>query len=39
VVAVSLKHTWSSIWFFAMMIAVLLLRPQGLRGIVERGGL
>ena len=39
VLAVEISPTWSSIWFFAVMIAVLLVRPQGLRGIVERGGL
>ena len=37
VLAVEISPTWSSIWFFAILILVLLIRPQGLLGTKERG--
>jgi branched-chain amino acid transport system permease protein len=37
VLAVEISPTWSSIWFFAILILVLLVRPQGLMGTKERG--
>jgi branched-chain amino acid transport system permease protein len=39
VVAVTISPIWSSFVFFAVLIGVLLLRPQGLFGVRERGGL
>ena len=39
VVATVFNHTWSSFTFFVILILVLLLRPQGLFGTVERGAL
>jgi branched-chain amino acid transport system permease protein len=37
VVAVEISPIWSSFVFFMVLIAVLLLRPQGLFGVRERG--
>src|SRR6266581_2398207 len=37
VVAVTVSPTWSSFVFFIVLIGVLLLRPQGLFGVRERG--
>jgi branched-chain amino acid transport system permease protein len=37
VLAVEISPTWSSIWFFVILILVLLVRPQGLMGTKERG--
>ncbi len=39
VVSVEISPTWSSLTFFVILIAVLLIRPQGLLGTAERGGL
>jgi branched-chain amino acid transport system permease protein len=39
VVATVFNPTWSSFTFFVILILVLLLRPQGLFGTVERGAL
>ena len=39
VLAVEISPTWSSVMFFVILIAVLLVRPQGLLGTAERGGL
>jgi branched-chain amino acid transport system permease protein len=37
--ALEISPTWSSFTFFIVLIAVLLVRPQGLFGTVERGSL
>jgi branched-chain amino acid transport system permease protein len=37
VVAVTVSPIWSSFVFFIVLIAILLLRPQGLFGVRERG--
>ena len=39
VVATVFNPTWSSFTFFVILILVLLIRPQGLFGTVERGAL
>jgi branched-chain amino acid transport system permease protein len=39
VFAAEISATWSSFTFFIVLIAILLLRPQGLFGSVERGAL
>ncbi len=39
VVAVTIAPVWSSFVFFAVLIGILLLRPQGLFGVRERGRL
>ena len=39
VVAAEISATWSSFTFFIVLIAILLLRPQGLFGSTERGAL
>ena len=39
VVATMFNPTWSSFTFFVILILVLLIRPQGLFGTVERGAL
>jgi branched-chain amino acid transport system permease protein len=39
VVATVFSPTWSSFTFFVILIVVLLVRPQGLFGTVERGAL
>jgi branched-chain amino acid transport system permease protein len=39
VFAAEISPTWSSFTFFIVLIAILLLRPQGLFGTVERGAL
>jgi branched-chain amino acid transport system permease protein len=39
IVATAFSPTWSSFTFFAILILVLLIRPQGLFGTVERGAL
>jgi branched-chain amino acid transport system permease protein len=39
VFAAEISPTWSSFTFFIVLIAILLLRPQGLFGTVERGSL
>jgi branched-chain amino acid transport system permease protein len=39
VVATVFSPTWSSFTFFIILILVLLIRPQGLYGTVERGAL
>ena len=37
VLAAEISPTWASLTFFLVLIAVLILRPQGLFGRVERG--
>jgi branched-chain amino acid transport system permease protein len=37
--AATISPTWSSMVFFVILIAVLVVRPQGLLGTTERGGL
>jgi branched-chain amino acid transport system permease protein len=39
VLAATISPTWSSMVFFVILIAVLVIRPQGLLGTAERGGL
>jgi branched-chain amino acid transport system permease protein len=39
VFAAEISPTWSSFTFFIVLIAILLLRPQGLFGTVERGSM
>lgn len=39
VIAVEVSPVWSSFSFFAVLIIVLLVRPQGLLGSVQRGAL
>jgi branched-chain amino acid transport system permease protein len=39
VFAAEISPTWSSFTFFIVLIAILLLRPQGLFGATERGAL
>jgi branched-chain amino acid transport system permease protein len=39
IVATAFSPTWSSFTFFVILILVLLIRPQGLFGTVERGAL
>jgi branched-chain amino acid transport system permease protein len=39
VFAAEISPTWSSFTFFIVLIAILLLRPQGLFGTTERGAL
>jgi branched-chain amino acid transport system permease protein len=39
VFAAEVSPTWSSFTFFVVLIAVLLVRPQGLFGVRERGAL
>jgi branched-chain amino acid transport system permease protein len=39
IVAVTISPIWSSFVFFAVLIAILLLRPQGLFGVRERGSM
>jgi len=39
VVAVAISPVWASFVFFAVLIAILLFRPQGLFGVRERGAL
>jgi branched-chain amino acid transport system permease protein len=39
VFAAEISPTWSSFTFFVVLIAILLLRPQGLFGSTERGAL
>jgi branched-chain amino acid transport system permease protein len=39
VLAAEISPTWASLTFFLVLIAVLILRPQGLFGRVERGAL
>jgi branched-chain amino acid transport system permease protein len=39
VLAATISPTWSSMVFFVILIAVLVVRPQGLLGTAERGGL
>src|SRR4051794_25589824 len=39
VFAAEISATWSSFTFFIVLIAILLLRPQGLFGTTERGAL
>jgi branched-chain amino acid transport system permease protein len=39
VLAATISPTWSSMVFFVVLIAVLVVRPQGLFGTAERGGL
>ncbi|MGZ4430106.1 MAG: branched-chain amino acid ABC transporter permease [Gaiellales bacterium] len=39
VLAATISPTWSSLVFFVILIAVLVIRPQGLLGTAERGGL
>src|SRR6266511_3374752 len=39
VVAATLSPVWSSFAFFAVLLGVLLVRPQGMFGTVQRGGL
>ena len=37
--AATISPTWSSMVFFVVLIAVLVVRPQGLFGATERGRL
>ncbi|MDX6664148.1 MAG: branched-chain amino acid transport system permease protein [Solirubrobacteraceae bacterium] len=39
VFAAEISPTWSSFTFFVILIAVLVVRPQGLFGVTERGAL
>jgi branched-chain amino acid transport system permease protein len=39
VFAAEVSPTWSSFTFFVVLIAILLVRPQGLFGVRERGAL
>jgi branched-chain amino acid transport system permease protein len=39
VFATEISPTWSSFTFFIVLIAVLMVRPQGLFGVAERGAL
>jgi branched-chain amino acid transport system permease protein len=39
VLAATISPTWSSMVFFVILIAVLVIRPQGLLGTAERGRL
>jgi branched-chain amino acid transport system permease protein len=39
VLAAEISPTWASMVFFVILIAVLVVRPQGLLGTAERGGL
>ena len=39
VLAAKISPTWSSMVFFVVLIAVLVVRPQGLFGATERGAL
>ena len=39
IVAVAISPIWASFVFFAVLIAILLVRPQGLFGVRERGAL
>jgi branched-chain amino acid transport system permease protein len=39
VFAAMISPTWSSFTFFIILIAVLVVRPQGLFGVTERGAL
>ena len=39
VVATTISPTWSSFTFFVILILVLVIRPQGLFGTVERGAI
>src|SRR5207248_11702855 len=39
VLAATISPTWSSLAFFVILIAVLVVRPQGLMGTTERGRL
>jgi branched-chain amino acid transport system permease protein len=39
VLAATISPTWSSMVFFVILIAVLVVRPQGLFGTTERGRL
>jgi branched-chain amino acid transport system permease protein len=39
VLAATISPTWSSLVFFVILIAVLVVRPQGLMGTTERGRL
>jgi branched-chain amino acid transport system permease protein len=39
VLAAEISPTWASLTFFLVLIAVLIVRPQGLFGHVERGAL
>jgi branched-chain amino acid transport system permease protein len=39
VLAATISPTWSSLVFFVILIAVLVVRPQGLLGATERGRL
>jgi branched-chain amino acid transport system permease protein len=39
VLSVEISPSWASLTFFVLLIAILLVRPQGLFGARERGGL
>jgi branched-chain amino acid transport system permease protein len=39
VLSVEVSPSWASLTFFVLLIAILLVRPQGLFGARERGGL
>ena len=39
VFAAEISPTWSSFTFFVILIAVLVIRPQGLFGVTERGAM
>ena len=39
VLSVEISPTWASLTFFLLLIATLIIRPQGLFGRVERGAL
>ena len=39
VLATTISPTWSSFAFFIVLIVILVVRPQGLFGVTERGGM
>ena len=39
VIAVTISPSWSAFTFFILLIAILIVRPQGLFGVTERGAL
>ena len=39
VLATTISPTWSSFTFFIVLIVILVVRPQGLFGVTERGAL
>jgi branched-chain amino acid transport system permease protein len=39
VLSATISPTWSALTFFVVLIAILVVRPQGLFGVTERGAL